>query len=98
MEGYVILAWLAFVSDEEAFTLLQDSGLPIVFQILREEGLDVARLNDGYKRAQRLWSKAMGNGFGENFDRIFNEPKQIVAIPPSGKTGNCESDANVCVG
>ena len=80
-------------------SLAADSGLPIVFQMLQEEGLDVPRLIDGYKKARRLWTTAAGDRFGRNFGRIFSELiKSIVALPPSVQLGKCESDANVCVG
>jgi len=45
------------------------SGQPIVFQILQSEGLDVAKLIDGYKRSQRVVAEATGNHFGNIFDK-----------------------------
>jgi len=66
-----------------------DSGVPTVFQMLQGVGLDVAKLNDGYKRSQRSLAEATGDHFGGVFDKPFNEScKAIVPVAPGEKHEN----------
>jgi len=59
------------------------SGQPIVFQMLQNAGLDVPKLNDGYKRSQRSLAEATGDHFGGVFDKPCNESsKAIVPVAP----------------
>ena len=48
--------------------------------------LDVAKLNDGYKRSQRSLAEATGDHFGGVFDKSCNEAcKSIVPMAPGEK-------------
>jgi len=66
-----------------------DSGQPIVFQILQSEGLDVAKLSDGYKRSQRVVAEATGDHFGNIFDTPVNEICKSIA--PTAPGEKCSS-------
>jgi TPR repeat protein len=65
-----------------------DSGDPAVFRMLELEGLDITKLNGGYKRAQQTWSAATGDWLGENLGQIFGGSQMpIVPIVPGERSG-----------
>jgi hypothetical protein len=62
-----------------------DSGLPIVFQILEQEGFDITKWSSGYNRAQQIWSAATGDLLGGNWGQVFaGSQMSIQPIAPGG--------------
>ena len=63
-----------------------DTGFPIVFQILEGVGLDITKLSGGIKQFRQYQSAMTGDMFGEDFDQIFNNPREtILPMAPGEK-------------
>jgi TPR repeat protein len=74
------LQWISLAANSGHFRVMND---------LKQQGLDMEKLNDGYKHHRRQRAEMTGDRFGENFDQIFNSPnnKSILPIPPGEKHG-----------
>jgi TPR repeat protein len=68
------------------------TGNPIVFQMLKDRGLDVEKLVSGYRESRKNWTAAairddrLDSPFGQIFDK-GDMSLSLRAIPPSGNDG-----------